>query len=157
MTAEPQEEAPAEEEQMLCPCCFHHNDPDITFCQDCGAPLGFIAFLGPLEQVYSEGFAYRRATTGPPSWIVLVGIWVIFFPPFLALGFVVVGFPFSQQWWTESPVGLLIILCGCAVSGAMIYQTTRNFVTKIRQLKAETRCIAAVERLNDLAENRKNG
>ena len=67
-------------ESAVCPTCHTLNVPDVTFCQRCGAPIGFISTIGPLETAYAEGFAYRRAVEGRPQFIVVVGIWLIFFP-----------------------------------------------------------------------------
>jgi len=65
---------------MICPTCHTLNVPGVAFCRRCGGPLGFISTIGPLETAYTEGFAYRQAVQGRPKFIVVLGIWLIFFP-----------------------------------------------------------------------------
>ena len=130
MNAEPQKAVPVEEEKMLCPCCFCHNIPEVAFCRDCGAPLGCCVTLDPVRQTLALGFAYRRATGGPPSWKVLLGIWIVFFP----------GFAWSMmslgRWFRQShsnPVDLLLILLSGLYTGAFLYQATVNYMRKTRE------------------------
>jgi ribosomal protein L40E len=117
-------------ETVVCTTCQTFNGLDVTFCRRCGAPIGFISTIGPLESVYAEGFAYRQAVQGRPKLIVVFGIWLIFFPCLLvSLGLIltilnegirgIVGLLF---FWLFVGFGVI-----CAV---MLYRVTRNFLTK---------------------------
>src|SRR5687767_10737420 len=68
------------EDGVVCPKCLLANPPRQAFCMDCGAPIGKVANVDPIQQIYAEGFAYRAAVDGPPSRIVLAGMWLIFAP-----------------------------------------------------------------------------
>lgn len=131
MGTEPQEaEAPVEGEKMLCPCCFYQNVPEVAFCKDCGAPLGCCVTLDPVHQILAQGFAYRRATGGPPSWKVLLGIWMFYFPVF-AYSMMVLGAWFRQS--RSNPVDLLMTLLFGLYTGTFLYRTTMNYVRKARE------------------------
>jgi len=123
-------EPPPFGETVLCVTCHTLNVPDVAFCRRCGAPIGFISTIGPLETAYAEGFAYRQAVQGRPKLIVVFGIWLIFFPCLLAsIGLIltilnegirgIVGLVF---FWLFVGFGVI-----CAV---MLYRVTRNFLTK---------------------------
>jgi uncharacterized membrane protein YvbJ len=80
-------------ETILCTSCIHPNHPHTAFCKNCGAPLGIISTIGPFEQAFAEGFAYRRSVEGSPRLIILIGIWLIFLP---GVAMVLISFPFSN-------------------------------------------------------------
>lgn len=134
MTTDPPTTDPVEEEWMLCPCCFHQNVPEVAFCKDCGAPLGPFVGLDPIQHIYLEGFAYRRATGRPPSWRVLVGFWLIYFPAFACCLVV------SAACFTPSPanaIDLGVLLIAALYTGTFLYQTTANYVRKAKALKLD--------------------
>ena len=127
MSAEPSSEVRMEDEWMLCPCCFYQNIPEVAFCKDCGAPLGCCVGLDPMQQIYLEGFAYRRATGGPPSWKVLAGMWITWFPMFVSFSYwlLVAGGLFD-------PTGLLFVLPSALFAATILYQTTVNYMRQAK-------------------------
>src|ERR1700722_342276 len=70
---------------LLCTSCLYPNPDGTPFCERCGAPIGAISAVGPIEHLYAEGFAYRQATEGRPKTIVFIGMWILFFPPLVLL------------------------------------------------------------------------
>ena len=66
------------QERELCPSCLAPNAPGAHFCSDCGAPLSSYAATAPFVSLFAEGHAYRQAVEKPRSWIVLLGIWMLF-------------------------------------------------------------------------------
>jgi hypothetical protein len=66
--------------QPVCPHCIEPIDAAANFCPKCGGPVTFHAFTDPIGSIHTAGYGYRQATSGRPNWIVLVGIWIIFFP-----------------------------------------------------------------------------
>src|SRR2546429_2664493 len=83
-------ELPNSGETVVCTTCHTLNVPDVAFCRRCGAPIGFISTIGPLETAYAEGFAYRQAVQGHPKFIVVAGGLVVFlsiFSPSIGFGF----------------------------------------------------------------------
>jgi hypothetical protein len=41
------------------------------------------ATLNPVSTIQAEGFIFRKALDGPPTPIVLVGVWILFLPLFV--------------------------------------------------------------------------
>jgi hypothetical protein len=86
-TQNKQEDALPGEEKNLCPNCAHLNEPDSTFCTDCGGPIGRLATVDPAETPLTQGFILRQVVDAKPTWIVLLGTWLIFTGPIaLCLG-----------------------------------------------------------------------
>jgi len=110
-TAEPKQN----DEGIVCPGCARVQCADATFCGDCGAPISAVSVLGPLEQVYAEGHMFRRAARGPTSRIVLVGMWLLFFPSLLVL---ITTVP-RGQWPFAIPLGFLYVL--------LLWRVTQNY------------------------------
>lgn len=77
----------ADSEAMVCPNCLAANDPEEPFCRGCGAPVGLVSTLDPVQKILAEGYAYRQAVDGPPKRIILIGIWILFLPQILVAGF----------------------------------------------------------------------
>jgi ribosomal protein L40E len=129
-------------ESAVCPTCHTLNLPEVTFCRRCGAPIGFISTIGPLEAAYAEGFAYRRAVEGRPQFIIVVGIWLLFFPSLVAS----IGFSLSILKTGMDGIGgfvglirffLFWICVGFGViSALMLYRVTRNYLI-IRKRKSD--------------------
>lgn len=135
MSTEPQKaEVPVEEEKMLCPCCFYQNIPEVAFCKDCGAPLGSSVCLDPIRQIQALGFFYRRATGGPPSWKVVLGVWIIYFPLF-AYSMISLGAWLGQH--RHNPVELLPVLWSGLYTGTFLYQASVNYARKVNPMKPE--------------------
>jgi len=116
-------------ETCLCLSCLYPHQPEAAFCKRCGAPVGSIAAIGPLERLYAEGFVYRKAAEGRPSLIVLFGIWLLFLPPaVLSLGMLAWGvhleIRFGQNLFSN-----WIYICSGGLSLAMLYRVTKNFIT----------------------------
>jgi hypothetical protein len=117
-----------DEDGVLCPKCLLANSPTAAFCADCGAPIGMVATIDPIQQIHAEGFAYRSAVDGPPQLIIVVGMWLLFGPiilvtPFLLFGGIASGFP-ETAFFTLLAVGSVIIL----------YRTTKNYIVKSRSV-----------------------
>ncbi len=70
----------------LCPHCLAPLGPFDHFCPKCAGPVTAIASMDPMGQIYSAGRAYRLAATDKkPKGIVVLGMWLVFGPSFLAL------------------------------------------------------------------------
>lgn len=98
------------------------NEPEAHFCAKCGAPLTSYAATGPFESLFAEGHVYRQAAERPRSFIVVLGIWIIFGAFALTGVFLVVGRDRGFGWVL---VGVLLL----ALSLVMIAKTTRNYFT----------------------------
>jgi hypothetical protein len=98
------------------------NAPTAHFCAKCGAPLSSYASTGPFEHLFAEGSVYRQAAERPRSFVVVLGIWLIFGSVALASIFMIVAMPFMPTF----------VFCGflLAISIVMIAKTTRNYVSR---------------------------
>ena len=114
---------------VVCPKCLLANSPTAAFCADCGAPIGMVAAVDPLQHIYAEGFAYRSAVDGPPNLIVLVGMWLIFAPVVFATPLLVFG-DFIRAF---SPRLLFLFLGVC--SAVVLFRSTKNYIVKSREAK----------------------
>ncbi len=74
------EPAVADDAALVCPSCLTESTSPGDFCTHCGAPLGATTTLDPLKSVYATGWMYRRAASGRPARIKLLGMWLIFGP-----------------------------------------------------------------------------
>ena len=118
---------PQSEDNVLCPKCLLANSPTAAFCADCGAPIGMVASVDPIQHIHAQGFAYRSAVDGPPSFIVLVGMWFLFAPVAFATPFVV----FKTEYF---PPRLFFLLLGVG-SFIILYRSTKNYIVKTRETK----------------------
>ena len=118
---EPLEEAGGME---LCLSCMAPNATGVPFCAKCGAPMTSYAATGPLESIFAEGFAYRQAAEKPRSFIVVLGIWMIFVTIAMTGGSMM-----RMSYGSSLPhfaMGVFLAL----VSVIMIVRTTRNYVAR---------------------------
>ncbi len=114
-------------ESVLCTSCLFSNIPDTPFCKRCGAPVGFISTIGPLEQIYAEGYAYRRAVEGRPKLIILVGMWLVFFPGLLWC--LLLMFDLLGERLGLMGALFFLVFGGLAwMCGMMLYRVTKNFM-----------------------------
>ena len=79
MPLEPRQTTSLElDEKQLCIGCLFPNEQDVHFCVKCGAPMSSYAATGPFESLFAEGHVYRQAAEKPRSFVVVLGIWIIF-------------------------------------------------------------------------------
>jgi len=114
------------EDGVICPKCLLSNSTTAAFCAECGAPIGMIATTDPIQHIHAEGFAYRAAVDGPPSRIVLIGMWLLFGPfalvgPSLLLSLPSARVPELVAWNVASACALVVL-----------FRTTRNYIVKSR-------------------------
>lgn len=87
-----------ESDQALCIHCVKPYNGLDHFCPHCGGPVSQHSAVDPMGQIFSAGHAYTNATSGRPSKIVLIGIWLIFAPqlvPILIGLFWIIGWMIS--------------------------------------------------------------
>ena len=116
-------------ESALCVYCLCPNRPDAYWCERCGAPLGATATFGPLESALAVGFAYRAAVRGRPKFFVLLSVWVLCFPSLLANAVTLSIVISSGADLFVGTIELCLCIIGGAVSAAMLYQVTNNYLT----------------------------
>lgn len=129
MQEEAEQPDPAEPDsvgQELCISCLHPNEPAVNFCAKCGAPLTFYSASAPFESVFAEGHVYRQCAESPRSFIVLLGVWIIF-----GLG-ALVGCAFLYMSRDGRVYDFLAGIIWVSVSVAMLWRTTRSYLARPR-------------------------
>lgn len=120
------------DEEIVCPSCLSSNSTLAAFCTGCGAPLGLISTIDPFQSTQAEGFAYRSAVDGAPSRVVLVGMWLIFAPPAIAI-LAILAMSATDNLWENAA-----LLPFGAVGPIILYRATKNYIIKSRSvLRAE--------------------
>jgi len=120
-------------EQILCPGCLAKNPPLAHFCTECGAPLSALSVIGPWERIQASGFAYREAVSGSPKKIILIGIWLLFFPGLVATAFWIGVMMPSLEGGGWRQLGEIAILgFACAVCIGILIRTTTNYLKKTK-------------------------
>lgn len=114
--------------EVVCPQCLSNNPPEAAFCLNCGAPIGMVANVDPIQSIYSEGFGYRSATEGEPRRIVLIGIWLLFLP---MAGIALLGLFGRGTGYGLFNAVLLLLSIG------ILYRATRNYVVKSRAVRKD--------------------
>jgi hypothetical protein len=116
--------------RQLCLHCLAPNDVAADFCAQCRASLTSFAATAPLECAFAEGAVCRFAAERPRRLIVVLGIWLIF-GMLMLFGVGRCAVEFSQS---EPLVQKIIVsmfgLAMAAVSLAMIWKTTQNFIAR---------------------------
>ncbi len=87
--------------------------------------------LDPIGQIQAEGFAFRQATSGKPKLLVVLGIWVLFFPGFLGFAIYLWLMIHDRSVGHGSDfLGLVIPFVFFVLIGLLLYQCTRNYLLK---------------------------
>ena len=114
---EPYEGEAADREELLCPVCFHINDPEAGRCARCINPLGPCINLDPIGEIWTRGFLLLRAKHVPPSRLVLLGAWLLIPPCMLSL---IPSWVFLPYWV------LLILVPMGGWAAVLLFHITRN-------------------------------
>lgn len=112
------------DEKQLCVSCVAPNEPAANFCAKCGAPLTSYASTGPFEHLFAEGAVYRQAAERPRSWVVVLGVWLIF-GMMASGGVLLVAISRDSSFLFAIPGAGLV-----AVSVVMVWKTTRNYLAR---------------------------
>lgn len=113
---------------ILCLACMKENSSAATFCRFCNHALGLTDNPDPLQKIAMEGAVYARAVEVKPNIVVLIGVWLLFFP------ILIISLPTAISMMLEgggggSPLFIMfwLLIITAVFSGAMIYKVTRNY------------------------------
>lgn len=114
--------------KITCPSCQTINEQSAIFCRKCGAPIGAVATLDPVQTIQAQGFLFRKATEGRPRPMVLLGIWILFLPAlvgsvYFAIHIILNRYGFSDFFFFWGAIGLAYI------GFKVLYRTTKNYLT----------------------------
>jgi hypothetical protein len=122
---------PLETDEHLCFSCGLPIGADDRFCRHCNMPVGILMGNDPLQSAHMDGVFYARAIDRRPKLVVVIGMWVLFFPVAVLAAFVVVALlvNFTQNGF----IGALIFLIALAIAyylSKMLFTVTRNYLKK---------------------------
>lgn len=102
------------------------NDASDNSCQNCRAPLGETNGLDPVQSIRDEGFLLRRAASGQPKIIVVLGTWILFLP--WIIGTVALEITIIANW--DGLPSYIFFLAGIALflfAVILLYTVTKNY------------------------------
>jgi hypothetical protein len=120
-----------ETERIVCPSCAALIGANEVFCPECNAPISLIANADPLQSIRTEGFLLGKATEGKPKPIVLIGVWVMFFPGLIISALVSFSIIYGGSGTGAS--GFLFFWGGIGLSvvfAVILFKVTRNYLRK---------------------------
>lgn len=141
----------------VCPHCMTANEPLADFCTQCGAPLTSLATMDPYKNIFAQGWAYRRAAARPTSWIIVLGMWLIFGPMVLTFSCSMIMTPYAWLGTAQDPistvVNMLLGLAILALYAAILYRVTSRFISQ-RSRSRDHACLECGYDLTGLPEPR---
>ena len=112
---------------ILCLACMKENNGAATFCRFCNHALSLTNNPDHLQKIAMEGAVYAKAVEVKPNIVVVVGVWLLFFP------ILIVSLPSAISMMLEGGGGsasfvmFWLLIITAVFSGAMLYKVTRNY------------------------------
>jgi hypothetical protein len=113
---------------ILCLACMKENNGAATFCRFCNHALGLSDNPDHLQKLAMEGAVYAKAVEVKPNIVILVGVWLLFFPVLIVSLPSAIWVMFEGGGGTESFVVFWLLFIVAIFSGTMIYKVTRNYL-----------------------------
>jgi predicted amidophosphoribosyltransferase len=117
----------------VCPQCMALCEPNADFCRACGAPLSALAAFDPYKQIFVQGWFYRRATSRPTSFVVVLGMWLIFGPTVLIACCTMMPWSLQLSSWNNDPpflagMSIAMALGMLGLYAMILYRVTRRYL-----------------------------
>jgi hypothetical protein len=123
----------AADDVITCPACGAMIGGGETFCPACNAPISMRATTDPVQQIYAQGDLYRKLPDARPRLAILIGAWILCFPPLIAA---VIGiYAVVIDRFGKNPSGLIsaFVFWGCLLTAVfcavILYRVTTKFIT----------------------------
>ncbi len=113
---------------ILCVACMKENNGAATFCRFCNAALSLTDNPDHLQRIAMEGALYAKAVEVKPNIVVLVGVWLLFFPILIVSLPSAISVMLEGEGGTPSFVIFWILIITAIFSGTMLYKVTRNYL-----------------------------
>jgi len=104
------------------------NDGAATRCKYCNHALGLTENPDHLQRISAEGAVYAKAVEVKPNIVVLIGVWLLFFPILLVSLPSAISEIFQGEGGTSSFILFWVLLIIAFFSLTMLYKVTRNYV-----------------------------
>lgn len=98
-----------------------------VFCQYCNAALSLTGNPDPLQKISHEGVVYSKAVEGKPKPVVLIGVWILFFPVLVFSLIAAVSLAFEGESGSNAFLIFWLLIITSFFSLTMIYKVTRNY------------------------------
>jgi len=112
---------------ILCLACMKENNGAATFCRFCNHALSLTNNPDHLQKIAMEGAVYAKAVEVKPNIVVVVGVWLLFFPILIVSLPSAISVIFEDGGGTPSFVIFWILIIITIFSGTMLYKVTRNY------------------------------
>jgi len=112
---------------ILCLACMKENNGAATFCRFCNHALSLTNNPDHLQKIAMEGAVYAKAVEVKPNIVVVVGVWLLFFPILIVSLPSAISVIFEDGGGTLSFVIFWILIIITIFSGTMLYKVTRNY------------------------------
>lgn len=122
-------------ETVLCPACLKENDNGSVFCRRCNAALGLTDNFDPLQRISHEGAVYSKAVEGKPKMVVLIGVWLLFFPVLVFSAITAVSLAFAGEAGSLSFLLFWVLIIVSFFSLTMLFKVTRNYFSRSEKNK----------------------
>jgi len=124
---EPESDVATDAEAALCTSCLFPNLPDSRWCKRCGAPMSTLVFSLMPDAAQAAGFVYRQAMEARPKLVVVVVIWVHFFPGFIFSTMLLWSILATNMRGLPEFVWFLLSILGIVICSSMLFRVTRNY------------------------------
>lgn len=118
----------ADQNEIVCQSCLQQNNSEAINCRFCNAPLILSDNIDPVKGLPNEGYTYSKAVEGKPKPIVLIGVWVMFFPLLLISGFSALSVIFTDiGGGSMAFIIFWVSVAAFIFSFVMLYRVTKNY------------------------------
>lgn len=120
----------ADQNEIVCQSCLQENNSEAINCRFCNAPLILSGNSDPVRGLPNEGYAYSKAVEGKPKLVVLIGVWVMFFPLLLITGYSALSVIFTDiGGGSLAFIIFWVSIAAFIFSFAMLYRVTKNYLS----------------------------
>lgn len=112
---------------ILCLACMKENNRAATFCRFCNSALSLTDNPDHLQKIAMEGAVYVKAVEVKPNIVILIGVWLLFFPILIVSLPSAISLMLEGGGGTPSFVIFWILIIITIFSGTMLCKVTRNY------------------------------
>ncbi|MBV9215312.1 MAG: hypothetical protein JO053_03975 [Acidobacteria bacterium] len=116
------------EQIAICPGCGADISTLEKYCPKCGAPTENVSNLDPASLPEAEGRAFQRAVSAPRKPIVVICVWLLFFP-ILVIGVMMIVQVVRDGVGTgaQNLIFFWMGVGGIVLAGNILYRVTSNY------------------------------
>lgn len=112
---------------IVCLSCLKENDSAAVYCRYCNSALQVTNNPDPIQKLSHEGVVYSKAVEGKPKLVVLIGVWLLFFPVLIFSLITAVSMAFEGERGSSGFIFFWFLVISAFFSLTMIYKVTKNY------------------------------